>query len=138
MAKYYSKGLDKRVRDRSCQNRAASSKIRRKLCPSIGLPQRAQNARPAPRSLFETLEIVFLVRRVDTVVVQGKTHEQRLYAELGAERFHDWNGTAAAHHHRRSSPFCLESFRRGRKGRRGSIESDRRGPTFTREAYGRV
>src|SRR6478672_98904 len=96
----------------------AGHRRRQELHPSIDLPQRAQNARPAPRSFFETLEIVLLVRRVDTVVVEGKTHEQRLHAELGAERFHDWNGTAAAHHHRHPSPFCLESFRRGRKGRR--------------------
>src|SRR5262245_22587463 len=82
-----------------------------------------ENTRPAPCAFGEAPQIVLLIRRMDTVVVEGKADQERIHPELAAEGFDNWNRSAAADHHRLLAPFSFERTRSGLKGRRLRVEA---------------
>src|SRR5215470_1207915 len=82
-----------------------------------------QNARPTPGAFGEAPQIVLLIRRMDTVILEGKADQERVHAEPGAERLDNGNRTAAADHHRLFAPFFMESAHSGLKRRRLRIKA---------------
>src|SRR5262245_32653236 len=82
-----------------------------------------ENTRPAPCAFGEAPQIVLLIRRMDTVVVEGKADQERIHPELAAGGFDNWNRSAAADHHRLLAPFSFERTRSGLKGRRLRVEA---------------
>ena len=93
-----------------------------------------QDARPASRAFGEAAQIVFLVRRVDAVVIKREADQKRIHAKPRAEGFDNRDRGAAAHDHRRFAPFGFERARGGLEMRRAGVEADRRRPAFMREA----
>src|SRR5215212_8234244 len=71
--------------------------------------QRGKDARPAARALVEAGEIIFFIRRMHPVVVEGEADEQRVEAERALEVADDRDGAARADRHGLPAPF----FRQG-------------------------
>src|SRR6186713_3283552 len=53
--------------------------------PLLHLRQRREDAGPGADALLETPQVVLLVRRVDVVVIQSKTDQQRVQAKRALE-----------------------------------------------------
>src|SRR5918993_1426659 len=64
--------------------RVVTSARREKVMAGSGA-NRVEDAGPAPRPLVEALEVVFLVRRMDAVVVEAEADEKRVEAERALE-----------------------------------------------------
>src|SRR6185437_12057622 len=79
-----------------------------------GLGQRAEDAGPRARALLEGAELVFLVGRMDAVVVEREADHQRVHAEVALERADDRDRRAAAHQHRLLAPLGAERLQRRR------------------------
>src|ERR1700734_1930360 len=67
-----------------------------------------QDARPGARPLMERRPVVFLVGRVNAVVVERKANQQAVQIEFALERADDRNRPAAADQRRRLFPFDLQ------------------------------
>src|SRR3984957_2161809 len=67
-----------------------------------------QDARPGARPLMERRPVVFLVGRVDAVVVERKANQEAVQIEFALERADDRNRPAAADQRRRLFPFDLQ------------------------------
>src|ERR1700735_5536584 len=67
-----------------------------------------QDARPGPRPLVERRPVVFLVGRVDAVVVEREADEQAVQIEFALERADDRDRPAAANQRRRLFPFDFQ------------------------------
>src|SRR5277367_7003426 len=57
---------------------------------------------------MERSALVFLVRRMDRVVVEAETDHQAVHAQFALERADDRNRAAGAYQNRRLAPFGLE------------------------------
>ena len=71
-------------------------------------------------------QLVFLVGRVDAVVVEAEADKQRFHAEIGLEITDDGNGAAAARGYRRLRPFIRQRVLGLGQERRVIGELDRR------------
>src|ERR1700727_2256076 len=67
-----------------------------------------QDARPGARPLMERRPVVFLVGRVDAVVVEREADEQAVQIEFALERADDRDRTATADQRRWLLPFDLQ------------------------------
>ena len=114
---------------------------------SLGVPNGLgrkcrQDSRPGTGSFVEALHVVFLVWRVDLVVVTTKADQHRIHVQHLFEESGNWDGTTAANIGRWTGPFIAERDAGLFKGRvldghlRGS------GPFFgavlNREAFGQA
>src|SRR5204863_2630246 len=68
---------------------------------------RGEDARPAARPFVERGELVFLVRRMDAVVVEAETDHQRIHSQIALENADDRDRAAGANEHRLVVPFRL-------------------------------
>ncbi len=66
----------------------------------LAIGQLSNNPRPASDPTVVAGYIIFLVRRMDRVIVETETDQQAIHAEDGPETAHYWNRTTAPHHHR--------------------------------------
>ena len=90
----------------------------------IGRRKRGEDPRPAPCSLFEAADVVFLVRGMDAIVVEPETDQQAVHAEGVAERRHDRDRCPATHKDGGLSPFLFKCFGGGLHRRIGGVEAD--------------
>src|SRR5436853_6745024 len=88
-------------RQRACRTRASRASMRKSG------RQRGEDARPAARTFVERGELVFLVRRMDAVVVEAEADHQRIHFEIALENADDRDRAAGADEHRLFAPFYL-------------------------------
>src|SRR5438270_8770735 len=66
-----------------------------------------ENARPAARAFMKRGELVFLVRRMDAVVVEPEADHQRIHFQIVLKDADDRDRAAGADQHRLFAPFRL-------------------------------
>src|SRR5258708_28181266 len=88
------------------------------------LRERRQYPGPAPRALVEAREIVFLVRRMDAVVIEAEADQQRVDAEEPLEIGNDPDRAAGPDQQRLGAPFPRQRRTRGGKLRQVPVARD--------------
>src|ERR1700731_2627687 len=97
--------------------------------------QRAQNPRPASGSFVKRGKLVFLVRRVDAIVLQAKTDHQCVHSKISFEGADDRDRAAATGKNRLLAPFGLQRPARPRQ-RLGTERKLHRTRRAMREKFG--
>src|SRR5437763_961153 len=70
--------------------------------------ERGENTRPAARAFMERGELVFLVRRMDAVVLEPEADHQRIHLEVALKDADDRDRAAGADQHRLFVPFRMQ------------------------------
>src|SRR6266508_496739 len=77
--------------------------------PSVSRRERRQNARPRACAFVEAAQIVFLFRRVNTVIIEPEAEKKTIESENAIEIADDWNGCAGSNGDSLAAPL----FRQG-------------------------
>src|SRR5690242_4634751 len=96
---------------------------------ALGTPlrrERGEYARPAPNALMEAREVVFLVGRVDPVVIEAEADQQRVHAEEPLEVGADRDRGARSDEQRVLAPLVAERTAGGAELRHAPVERKRR------------
>src|ERR1700730_7271113 len=104
---------------------------------AANLRQRRQYPRPAARALVETRKIILLVRRMDAVVVESESDQQRVDAKMPLEVGYNRDRAAGTYQKRLLAPFLGQSGPRFGELRAIPIERNR-GCTGVVNEFGRT